>query len=232
MGPGWAHGGGATCQQAPSTDYASPPPPGPGVTCTPPPTAQGEGKVKALGRQGQQERRPRHRQGWGAVPARGQEEGWFRSTRRAAASETSLWGLKSPAETLVVAGLTTAMGIPLTPLPPSGEPPAGEAHPTYACLSDLGLSGQKRGSESFVGCKFQVQAWLASQALCQQPVLHHSLGRVFPGHSCFSTPHHGQPERCPPGVPGPGAHLLPAHHGRALRRRGAGGPLWATFSPH
>ena len=135
---------------------------------TPPPTAQGEGKVKALGRQGQQERRPRHRQGWGAVPARGQEEGWFRSTRRAAASETSLWGLKSPAETLVVAGLTTAMGIPLTPLPPSGEPPAGEAHPTYACLSDLGLSGQKRGSESFVGCKFQVQAWLASQALCQQ----------------------------------------------------------------
>lgn len=51
MGPGvGARWGGVTCQQAPSTDYASPSPPGPGVTCTPPPTAQGECKVKALGR--------------------------------------------------------------------------------------------------------------------------------------------------------------------------------------
>lgn len=56
------------------------------------------------------------------MPARGQEEGWFRSARRTVAvsvalgvgaSETSLWGLKSPAETWVVAGLTRAMGNPL-----------------------------------------------------------------------------------------------------------------------
>lgn len=147
------------------------------------------------------------------MSARGQEEGCFRSTRQTAASETSLWGLKSPAETLVVAGLTRATGNPLAALPRAGEHPAGEAHPAY--LSDLGLSGQKRGSECFVGCKFQVQAWLASQALCQQPVLHHSLGWVFPGRSCVPTPHHGQPEHCPRGVPGPTTHLR-ARHGRAL----------------
>lgn len=59
------------------------------------------------------------------MPARGQEEGWFRSARRTVAvsvalgvgaSETSLRGLKSPAETWVVAELTRAMGNPLTPL--------------------------------------------------------------------------------------------------------------------
>lgn len=47
---GWAHGRGRSqCQQAPSTDYASPSPPGPGVTCTPP-HSPGACKVKALGR--------------------------------------------------------------------------------------------------------------------------------------------------------------------------------------
>ena len=74
-----------------------------------------------------------------------------------------------------------------------------------------------------------MQAWLASQALCRQPALPHSSGRVFLGAAAFPLPTMVARAR-PPGVSGP-VHiswLVVAELSNDVEQAGHSGPP----SPH